>query len=160
MRENILPASTEITLDGQAYILRYRAYAFIFYAEKTGRDLLADLREAAGELLQLQAAAAGDGKLSLGPVFAKIRDILWAGLADAHPEIQRDQVARLFGVSDLQTVAPLMMAAINQSLPAAPANPPEAAPIVNHQPSVPTDGPGSGPSAGTAAELAPPSSSS
>jgi hypothetical protein len=156
MRENIISASAEVTLDGKAYVLRYRAYAFIFYAEKTGGDLLADLRDVATGLSSLQSAATGGGALSIGPVFAKIRDILWAGLADAQPDLQRDQVARLFGFSDLNELAPLMMAALNLSLPqTVPDRPTAAAP--NSHASESIAGPDSGPSIAMPPGSAPPS---
>jgi hypothetical protein len=121
MRENILPASVPVTLDDQVYTLRYRAYAFIFYAEHCGGDLLADLRDVA-EAMQKAQETQGAG---IGTAFGKLRDMLWAGLVDAQPEITRDQVARMFGFSDLQNLMPVMSQALYKGLPQA--EPPAAA---------------------------------
>jgi hypothetical protein len=75
MKDNILPASVPVTLDGEAYVLRYRAYAFIFYAEHCGGDLLADLRDVAERMKNNQdgAGMAGAfGKLGDLPVLLPI----------------------------------------------------------------------------------------
>lgn len=111
MKDNILPASVPVTLDGEAYVLRYRAYAFIFYAEHCGGDLLADLRDVAERMKNNEDGAGMTG------AFAKLRDLLWCGLVDAHPEITRDQTARLFGLGDLPALLPLMTQALRMGMP-------------------------------------------
>jgi hypothetical protein len=111
MKDNILPASVPVTLDGEAYVLRYRAYAFIFYAEHCGGDLLADLRDVAERMKNNQDGAGMAG------AFGKLRDLLWCGLVDAHPEITRDQAARLFGLGDLPVLLPIMTRALQMGLP-------------------------------------------
>jgi hypothetical protein len=111
MKDNILPASVPVTLDGEAYVLRYRAYAFIFYAEHCGGDLLADLRDVAERMKNNEDGAGMTG------AFAKLRDLLWCGLVDAQPAITRDQAARLFGLGDLPALLPIMTRALRMGMP-------------------------------------------
>lgn len=122
MRDNILGAGVPITLDGQPYELRYHAYAFIQYADAVGGDLLHDLRTLGESLRGFEAAQhdADAPPVALGPLLIKIRDALWAGLIEAHPDVTRDDVARMFGFSDLNAIAPVMMQAITRTLPDAP----------------------------------------
>src|SRR3954470_10315113 len=156
MRENLLSASAEVTLDGKVYVLRYRAYAFIVYAEQCGGDLLFDLRDVAAKLTAMQAAVADGGAMGIGPIMAHLRDLLWAGLADVQPELKRDQVSRLFGFADLNKLTPVIIAALNLALP-------QATPAENGRPIGPalilsdsesSDGAGSGQSSATGAASA------
>ncbi len=112
--ENLISATVEIALDGKPYKLRYRAWAFICYAEKVGGDLLADLT-AVGR--QLQQPPDENGVVPISRVMGKLRDVLWAGLTDAHPELTRDQLARMFGVSDLNSLTPAIAQAIGLAMP-------------------------------------------
>lgn len=111
MKDNILPASVPVTLDGEAYVLRYRAYAFIFYSEHCGGDLLADLRDVAERMKNNEDGAGMTG------AFTKLRDLLWCGLVDAQPAITRDQAARMFGLGDLPVLLPIMTAALRMGMP-------------------------------------------
>lgn len=137
MRDNILPASVSATLDGTAYVLRYRAYAFIVYAEQCGRDLLNDFTDVGKELsaigeaqLKAQAENGPPPAFQLGPIFGRIRDLLWAGLVDAQPNMTRDQVARLFSFAELQDVVNHVARAVQLGLPKKPEGAPAANPTV------------------------------
>lgn len=159
MRDNILSASVPISLDGRELVLRYRAYAFIRYSEATGGDLLHDLRQFAfdrkpdGEESGEQAAA-----LSKPLPWAKLRDIVWAGLIDAQPEITRDEVARMFGISELRAIVPAIVEALQKTAPEASKNG-RPTRVATRRGSMRTDGLASGPDSGTDAELPPASSS-
>lgn len=111
----ILSASAPIELDGRELQLRYRAFAFIRYAEECGGDLLREI-STLGE--QLQALAAPGA--SMGNSWVKLRDILWAGLIDAQPDITREDVSRMFGLSDLAVIAPAITQAIQRTMPQTP----------------------------------------
>ena len=115
---SLVHAAVPISLDGRQFVLRYRALAFIRYAEETSGDLLADIRTLgeAGQAMQENAAA---GKTAgPGGMFAKLRDIVWAGLLDQQPETTRDDAARLFGLEDLPELMTAIGAAIRGTLPA------------------------------------------
>jgi len=113
-RENILTASVPVMLDGREYTLRYRAYAFIRYAEELGRELFVDLKEAHDLFEGMQRS--GDGA-RFGAAFGKVRDLIWAGLVDAQPSMTRDQVARMFGPTDLAGILPAVMHAFSKTSP-------------------------------------------
>lgn len=155
----ILSASVPITLDGREYVLRYRAHAFIVYAEVSGRDLLMDIRKM-GAGLTNAGAAEGAG---LALVCGMLRDVLWAGLVDAQPDIQCEDVGRMFGLADLGTIMPAVTAALQKTMPEAPERPtgavnPASASAAPLPPSPHVNGPGYGPSIVTDAELQPLSS--
>jgi hypothetical protein len=118
MRENVVDASVEIRLDGKDFILRYRALAFIEYAANCDGDLLNDVRALGSQLAGIEELAkSGDAKF--GPLFGKVRDILWAGLVDAQPKLTRADVARLFGLRDFQPTVQKIMEALMGGLPEA-----------------------------------------
>lgn len=117
MGENIVDPSVEVCLDGQNFILRYRALAFIEYAAKCNSDLLNDVRGLGASLTQIQELAKTGDIAKLGPMFAKVRDILWAGLVDAQPSLTRDDVSRLFSFRDFQPLMTQISAAIVAGLP-------------------------------------------
>lgn len=122
-RENIVSAAVTVKLDGADLVLRYRAYAFIRYAEVCNGDLLFDLRTLGEQLTQLGGQSA-DGVPRPAPgIWAKVRDIVWAGLVDVQPTITRDQVARMFGLTDWGELLPAIMSAFQKTLPNVPANP-------------------------------------
>jgi hypothetical protein len=130
-KSNLLDATVPITLDGREFQLRYRALAFIAYAEALKRDLLQDIGEigkeftAIGRMAVSAQAEGGEAEIvpvNLAPAFMRIRDLLWAGLIDVQPEMTRDAVARLFGFSDLNEVATTIMAAMRLTLPETKAN--------------------------------------
>lgn len=160
MRDHILPASVPVTLDGAAYVLRYRAYAFITYAEQCGGDLLHDFTETGKQLAAIgeaQQKALADSlpppPSNLGPIFARIRDLLWAGLVDAQPAITRDQAARLFSFGELQDVVNHIAKAVQLGLPKQPEDAPPANPIAPgpRLDSASSNGRGSGPASETLA---------
>lgn len=159
MKDNILSASVPISLDGREYELRYHAYAFIEYADKCGGDLLADLR-GLGEGLRGLKGGEEAPPVALAPLLVKVRDVLWAGLIEAQPELTRENVGRLFGFADLGALTPAMMQALTRTLPDAPKQPPPARPTKapGRRDSRPADGLASGPSSGIAAASAPASS--
>jgi hypothetical protein len=109
----------ELTLDGRVLKLRYRAYAFIRYAEETGGDLLAELKDT-GTLAE--AAARGEGRQST-QLFIKTRDFLWAGLIDENPKLTRDEVAHMFGVGDLVPIMSAVSDALRRTMPTETATP-------------------------------------
>jgi hypothetical protein len=153
---NLVNAAATVTLDGRTLTIRYRALAFIRYAEETDSDLLADIREIGALGQGIQSGGAGAGKL-----FAKVRDILWAGLLHEQPEFTRDETARLFGLDDMPTLMPAIVSALRGSLPEAADNgarPTKAAAKARRRDGRSTDGSGSGPSSATAAASALPSS--
>lgn len=156
MPDAILSASVPITLDGREYLLRYRAHAFIQYADACGGDLLVELRKI-GESLIAAGQAEGAG---LAGACATIRDVLWAGLIDAQPDIRREDVGRLFGFTDVQVIVTAIGEAIRKTMPEAPpagaAHPIKA---VKRRPSSPlADGRDSGPSIATDPALPRPNS--
>jgi hypothetical protein len=114
MPENLVNAAVTVTLDGRELVLRYKALAFIRYAEETESDLLADIREIGALGQGIQSGGAGAGKL-----FAKVRDILWAGLLHEQPDTTRDEAARLFGLDDMPVLMPAIVSALRGSLPEA-----------------------------------------
>ena len=153
---SLVHAAVPISLDGRKFVLRYRALAFIRYAEETGGDLLADIRNLGeiGEAIQAggQAPSAGGG------MFAKLRDIVWAGLLDQQPETTRDDAARLFGLEDLPELMPAIAAAIRGTLPAGSAVRPMKAPTPKasgRRPGRLIGGSASGPSSAMDQESAP-----
>ena len=158
---SLVHAAVPISLDGRQFVLRYRALAFIRYAEETGGDLLADIRNLGeiGEAIQAggQAPSAGGG------MFGKLRDIVWAGLLDQQPETTRDETARLFGLEDLPELMPAIAAALRGTLPegtatARPTKRPRGRPPICPLPRDPgplTDGSASGPSSAMDQESAP-----
>lgn len=148
MADSILSASVPVTLDGRSYEVRYHAHAFIRYAEECGGDLLRDLRSL-GEGFQ---AMREESVIALAPLLVKVRDLLWAGLIEAHADLKRDDVARMFGFTDLQTLAPAMMQALTRTLPEAPATP--ARPTEGPSPLRPNGGLVSGPSSAIVAASA------
>lgn len=172
MPENLVNAAVTVTLDGRELVLRYKALAFIRYAEETEGDLLADIRDLGALGEGMKAGGAGAGKL-----FAKVRDVLWAGLLHQQPDVTRDEAARLFGLDDLPALMPAIVKALTGTLPTMPAGaeprPTKALAIrpvrtsaATNQPDRPrvrrdgrlTDGSASGPSSATDAESAPQSS--
>jgi hypothetical protein len=151
---NLVNAAATVVLDGRTLTIRYRALAFIRYAEETDSDLLADIREIGALGQGIQSGGAGAGKL-----FAKVRDILWAGLLHEQPDTTRDEAARLFGLDDMPTLMPAILSALRGSLPevTGETRPTKAAKARRHDGRL-TDGSGSGPSSATAAASALPSS--
>lgn len=160
MRDTVLNASVPVTLDGRDYVLRYRAWAFITYLEATGRDLMTDVQEmgamiTAGQSDAGQADAAPPlASVPIGKVFGRLRDILWAGLTDAQPDIKRDDVSRMLDLRQLPVVTEAVMGALRLTLPeqAVTERPTEARNGTNGRSSHSDAGPGSGPSSATEAE--------
>src|SRR4029077_10007506 len=109
--------SVAVTLDGQDYIMRYRALAFIKYASETGGDLLNDVRRIGTELVAAGKAASGEGVGGLGAPIGLMRDILWAGLVDAQPMLKRDDVARMFGFREMEPIMKAITEALRLSMP-------------------------------------------
>jgi len=184
MIENLVNPAVPITLDGQDYILRYRAMAFIQYAAECKGDLLHDIRrmgtnlatygkltaalsaaessaagEPAGERAPAEPAPAADAFATLGPILVTFRDILWAGLIDAQPMIERAEVARMFGLNDFPRLMPLITDAVTRGLPTGgAARPTKPAPKPAGRNSRLTNGGDSGLAAGTQAESGSPNS--
>src|SRR5262245_59304555 len=121
---NILNASATISLQGKEYRLRYLAHAFITYAEECKSDLLYDIRSFEGMNLE-------SGTFNSGKLFAKTRDVLWAGLIDEQPQIKRVEVGRMFGFADLAAVMQGVTEAILLTVPkpSRPTLPPIEAPL-------------------------------
>ena len=110
-RDNILDPAVTVRLGGHEYTMRYRAYAFIAYAEVLDRDLLADIREI-GRSFRESGEEGGIGK-----VFVRVRDVLWAGLIDDQPDLKREDVGRMFNLRDLNEITPAILGALRLSLP-------------------------------------------
>ena len=117
MSENLVKTDVPVRLDGVDYILRYRALAFIKYADECKGDLLHDIRRIGGALTEYSklasadddGPAAGAGSIAmLAPILDTIRDVLWAGLIDAQPMIERDEVSRMFGLNDFPALVPVI----------------------------------------------------
>jgi hypothetical protein len=160
MTENLVNPSVEIRLDGQDFILRYRAFAFIQYAQATGGDLLRDVRALGAQLTEFGELAQAGEIAGLGSLFEQVRDILWAGLVDAQPAIARDDVARLFTLADFQPIATAIGAALQAGLPVpkdAGKRPTMPAPSGRRRSSRSTNGVDSGPVSATEAESDSPS---
>jgi len=125
MSENLVNTAVEVRLDGVDYILKYRALAFIKYADECKGDLLRDIRRIGGALTEYgKLASAGDddgpaaGSIAtLAPILVTIRDVLWAGLVDAQPMIQREEVGSMFGLNDFPVLVPVITDAVMRGLP-------------------------------------------
>lgn len=128
--ENLINPSVPVRLDGQDFILRYRAMAFIRYAADCEGDLLHDIRRMGGALQDYARMVAAGEFAALAPILETFRDVLWAGLIDAQPMIERAEVARLFGVNDFPSLMPAITDAVARGLPAAGSvRPTQAAPV-------------------------------
>ena len=168
MSENLVKTDVPVRLDGVDYILRYRALAFIKYADECKGDLLHDIRRIGGALTEYSklasadddGPAAGAGSIAmLAPILVTIRDVLWAGLVDAQPMIERDEVSRMFGLNDFPVLVPVITNAVTRGLPTAEAvRPTKPAPKAAGRPSRLTNGADSGLVAETQAGSASPSS--
>ena len=119
MTENLVNTSVPIKLDGQDFILRYRAIAFIHYAAECKGDLLHDIRRMGAELQGYGKLLAAGEFAALAPVLQTMSDVLWAGLIDAQPTIAREDVTRLFGLVDFPELMPVITQAVTIALPAA-----------------------------------------
>ncbi len=117
MSENLVNPSVPITLDGQDYVLRYRAMAFIQYASECERDLLHDIRTMGAQLAEFAKLEAEGNFGALAPILVTLRDVLWAGLIDAQPLLQRIEVSRLFGLQDFPVLMPQITKAVMAGLP-------------------------------------------
>lgn len=161
MANNILNASVPVTLDGAEFTLRYRALAFIRYAEECKSDLLNDIRRIGKEHGKMQQAFDDPEAETTGPgvagLLSKLRDMLWAGLIDAHPNIKRDDVARMIDFRNLGAIFTAITEGIKRTTPEIDATSPPA-PRVNHLPSLPAAGPDSGAISETTPESQPPNS--
>jgi hypothetical protein len=116
-RDSIIDASVPLRLGGRDYTMRYRAYAFIAYAEALDRDLLADIREIGRSVSEI--GRSGEENAGIGKLFVRVRDVLWAGLIDDQPDLKREEVGRLFNVRDLNEITPAILGALRLSLPEA-----------------------------------------
>lgn len=164
MSENLVNTAVEIKLDGQDYILKYRAMAFIQYAAECKGDLLHDIRHMGAALTEYgKLAAAGDAAAgepgssiaALAPILVTLRDVLWAGLIDAQPMIERSEVARMFGLNDFPVLMPLITNAMARGLPKVDAvRPTRPAPKTAGRNSRLSNGADSGPNAETQAASA------
>ncbi len=119
---NILSASHPIVLDGKRYLLRYRAWAFIKYAEECKGDLISDIRQVGtkiskGALDAIKDSEQESGVSVLAAALCKLRDIVWAGLIDAQPAMKRDEVAKLLDLRGLNDVLVAVTAAIQLTMP-------------------------------------------
>lgn len=153
---NLLPSSVPVKLDGQEYVLRFRALAFIKYASECGGDLLNDVRRIGPELV---AAGKMEGREGLGAPIATMRDILWAGLVDAQPMLKRDDVARMFGFREMEPIMTAISEALRLSMPEVDLTAAAARPIEAQSLSPLPNGAGSGPSSENESDLAPMNSS-
>lgn len=169
---NILSASVPIKLDGQDFVLRYRALAFMRYAEECKADLLNDYRRIGIELEESTKGISGKEKNAaddqaaavsmmddIAKKFPKVRDVLWAGLIDAQPMLKRDDVARFIDFRNLKDVMLAIGEAIKLTMPEIEtSHPPQPRP--NPKKSRSAGGPNSGLSLDTPAESQPASSAS
>lgn len=153
--ENLVNASVPITLDGQDFILRYRAIAFIHYASECKGDLLHDIRRMGAALEDYGRLLTAGEYAALAPILETMSDVLWAGLIDAQPALGRDDVTRMFGLVDFPQLMPVITQAVTMALPAAgsPARP--IKPATKGRGSRSGSGKNSGQSAETQAESAP-----
>lgn len=159
MSENLVNTAVQVKLDGQDFILRYRALAFIRYAEECKGDLLHDTRKMGEALQEYSKLVAGGDFQALAPILITLRDILWAGLVDAQPMIGRTEVASMFGLNDFPVLMPLITDAMMRGLPsvATTNRPTKPAPAPRRNSRL-SNGAGSGLNAGTQAEFPSPSS--
>jgi len=117
--DNLVNPSVPIKLDGQDFILRYRAIAFIHYASECKGDLLHDIRRMGAALQDYGRMLAAGEFAELAPILETMSDVLWAGLIDAQPAIVRDDVTRMFGLVDFPELMPIITRAVTMALPAA-----------------------------------------
>jgi hypothetical protein len=109
-RDSLFKSSYPITLDGNEYSLRYRAFAYITYLEQTGGDLLREFEEV--------GKAMREGHGNSGRFFKYVCDALWVGMLEAHPEIKREDIPRMFGFQELKSVLETLGVALTGNLPA------------------------------------------
>jgi hypothetical protein len=147
---NLIPCSVPIRLDGQDYVVRYRALAFIKYASETGSDLLNDIRRIGTDLAAAGAMQNGAG---IGGPITTMRDVLWAGLVDAQPILKRDDVARMFGFREIEPIMKAITDALRLSMPEIELTPDRPIEVQSLLPS--TNGRGSGLSSENESDLAP-----
>lgn len=119
MTENLVNPSVPLKLDGQDFILRYRAIAFIQYAAECQGDLLHDIRRMGAGLQEYGKLLAAGQFAQLAPILETMRDVLWAGLVDAQPTLAREDIARMFGLTDFPALMPVITQAVTAALPAA-----------------------------------------
>ena len=166
---SLVQAAVGLTLEGREHELRFSAYAFIRYAEETKGDLLADIAELGNRITAMQklTVAIGEGgepsaeprESITGPMFAKMRDVVWAGLLDREEGVTRDQVARMIHFGAIFDVMTAVTQAIRLTMPQeTSARPPRAARPPKRRDGAMIDGSGSGPSSETVQELPPASS--
>jgi len=133
--ENLVNPSVQIKLDGQDFILRYRAIAFIHYASECKGDLLHDIRRMGAALQDYGRLLAAGEYAALAPILETMSDVLWAGLIDAQPAIVREDVTRMFGLVDFPELMPVITRAVTIALPSAgsvaPARPTKPARVRN-----------------------------
>jgi hypothetical protein len=154
----VLKASVPINLDGQDYVLRYRALAFIRYAEEVKGDLLEDLAKIGAQMTNAGLAMqTGTGGAGLGVPLGIVVNVLWAGLVDAQPMLKRDDVARMVDFRSLTVVVPAITQAIQLTMPET--QPDRPIGTRAELPLVRVNGLESGPASETPAELQPTSSS-
>ena len=153
----VLKASVPLNLDGQDFVLRYRALAFIRYAEEVKGDLLEDLAKIGAHMtnagLAIQAGRGAGLTVPLGIVV----NVLWAGLVDAQPTLTRDDIARMVDFRGLEVLIPAITEAIRLTMPETQANRPIG--TRDELPLARVNGLESGPVSETQAELQPTSSS-
>lgn len=111
MNESITSAAVTIELDRPRKI-QFNAFAFIRYAEVTGRELLNDLRELDAQMRRNRAEPGS----ALIP-FGVIRDVLWSGLLEEDEKLSRDAVAKMFSARDLKPVTERLMLGIAAYMP-------------------------------------------
>jgi hypothetical protein len=119
MSENLVKPSVQIKLDGQDFILRYRAMAFIHYASECKGDLLHDIRRMGAALQDYGRLLAAGEYAALAPILSTMSDVLWAGLIDAQPALTRDDITRMFGLVDFPELMPVITQAVTIALPSA-----------------------------------------
>ena len=118
MSGGILQSSVPIRIDGQDLILRYRALAFIRYAEECKSDLFGDLSKVMSQLsTEGQAILAGQVGAGFGAHLATLVNILWAGLVDAQPMLKRDDIARMVDFRNLPETMSGITEAIKLTMP-------------------------------------------
>jgi len=117
--ENLVNPSVAIKLDGQDFILRYRAMAFMHYASECKGDLLHDIRRMGGSLQEYGRMLAAGEYAALAPILETMSDVLWAGLIDAQPQLTREDITRMFGLVDFPELLPVITRAVTLALPAA-----------------------------------------
>jgi hypothetical protein len=123
---NVVSAAVEITLDGRTLELRFRTYAFREYRRRLKRDLIGDIADLIPKCEMFTSTRLGDfagrgesGATDTGidEVLGRLCEIVWVAALDAQPDVKLEEIERLIGLQNIQTVTTKLITALVPGLP-------------------------------------------